>query len=127
MRHITAKEALELTRDMWRYIADYKLQSKTDYFIFKEIGTLDRPRCLCYLCEYVKQNSETDCGIRSDGVKARCLLNWGENALTGKALYCESDSSPYSDWFRDHYAKDAIKIVNLCNEALERLDQEAKS
>ena len=109
------KAAIQMTRDMWNWIADetekrQRIVLKIEYFIENKIPSVF---CDCFLCEYALEEKGMRC-------VDKCPLNFG-----GTMKYaCEYVlDSPYRDWKTEAYvlvpgnwkraAKYARRIANL--------------
>ena len=105
------KKAVELTRDMWIFLAEDGNRGKDDHPLFQEVyAEMDD---LCPLCDYLR-NECTEC------------------PLTNRHVNCYDDNSPFQIWNNisgrmngddtDHNTAGALTIVALCEQELEVLD-----
>jgi hypothetical protein len=106
---LTKRKALEITVELWTWLAETGSDQKSDWPGWHEYGEMEAD---CALCEYDAQRAN-DC--------QHC-------PLLGKwryAKYCYWDGSPFEDWdieddatLRKLYAQE---IVDLCKKELEAL------
>ena len=115
-RYWTERKALEVCRDLWRWLADNPDKWKWDWTEWKDNGG-KIPNCKshCPLCEYSNLHN-LSC--------SSCLL-FGEGKELEQEGNCLDDESSYWRWY---YSKDstvrkamAFEIVAACNRSLEKL------
>lgn len=112
---LTARQALELCQELWEWLRDNPSDDVIDkgrWPKWKELGDmLNR----CPLCEY--QRSSKNCN--------RCLIYWRRKP--GLYNHCTRRDSPFYKWVYAITLRSkkywAGRIVKLCKEALEVLDE----
>jgi hypothetical protein len=117
-REMTLKEAIDLSLEVWRYLAEHpEIDNKADLpeELYGKIGDM---LFFCPLCEYYRRFSYNGCGIG-------CAL------LIGKGLECCDKGHPYKKWklarSRKTRREAATAIVKLLEAALEKENQNEKS
>ena len=112
---LTKRKALEICRDLWRWLAKTGTVNKSKWPGWKEHGIMAH-NCPC--CEY-----SMDRGHLTGLCIETCIIKW-----PGKG--CRNSESPYLGWENegriDERKKLAKKIVALANEALEKLPKANK-
>jgi hypothetical protein len=107
MERLTKEEALQGCKRVWLWVAETG-ENKLDY-PFEE-----RPRNLCYACEYDDQNSGRFCN-------ENCIISWpGGSCIAGESpykAYCHAATYPDEK-------EAALAIAALCDKALEALHEE---
>lgn len=106
---LTARRALELTEELWRWLQKNPEKGKFDWPGWKKCGHMTAS---CPLCEYARQ-----------GHRICCLVAWSLSNPDD----CLHKTSPYVKWRKScspRYQRQwAGRIVKLCKEALEVLDE----
>jgi hypothetical protein len=116
---MTLKEAIELSLEVWRYLAAHP-EIKRKWNLPKELyGKIEKMKACCPLCEYFIYNNR-NC--------MRCPLSTA-NGIS--SLECGDDQHPFSVW---NHAKNrkirreaATAIVRLLEAALEKENRNEKS
>jgi hypothetical protein len=118
-REMTLKEAIDLSLEVWRYLAAHPGISKKSGLpdkLYRKIKDMDSR---CPLCEY-KSESYTTC--------YECPLCFSK---TGDRINCNNTEHPYREWFIAETEKArreaATAIVKLLEAALEKENRNEKS
>ena len=111
------REAIELHRKMWNWIADESIRQKRkvrekDYFYTMQISEEEQPLLDSYACEYAVEKSRK---IKYCGSCCKyCPINWGgddNDCLNDESLFTKWSSCGKSDY--EEAARLAREIANL--------------
>jgi hypothetical protein len=112
---LTKRKALELTKELWEWLAKDGTRRKGDWPKWEELGEFNS-HCPC--CEYARRNGKwpNHCSY--------CPLS-GKWKGRNEPYECCHGKSPYHLWWfseeKRECQKYARKIVKLCDEALAEL------
>lgn len=107
---LTKRKALEICRDLWKWLAKHPEKGKYNWPMWKLYGQMHM-RCPC--CEYNSQHSMS--------CEKSCLIKW-----PGGGGCCNRES-PYFKWTNNgHEPVYAIEIVKLAEKELRKLKKKVK-
>lgn len=117
---MTALEALEKTKKMWKWLALHPEAMKIEYFM--KNGIISPEHHNCFLCDYAFENYTRD--IFQCTAKCPLFKLWSKKR--GKLYRCEKSDSPYVLWKASllnnkSRTKYANKIVKLCDVRIKEL------
>lgn len=104
---LTKKKAIELSIELWTYLAETGLE-KEAWPYWKKYG---RIYCDCFLCEYKKRRRE---GKPWGGICLFC-------SYFEKFGHCENEGNEYSNWLESETEADKKKYAQLFLEQLKSL------
>ena len=106
---LTKRRALEICRDLWKWLASHPGRSKDEWPGWGKYGEMES-NCPC--CEFNNQHQHKYC---DDG---NCLIEWPDGS-------CCSSKSPFSKWatYRPYAPRYAREIVKLAEKALRKLNK----
>src|ERR1035437_6412353 len=121
---LTLHDSLEITRDMWNWLADNPGNSKEDYLEFAQLDELKTLASSCACCAYVKQLTEDasdgNCSMGNKRTKHCPIVSLWPSG-------CNKTGTPFDRWFNGvRESKYARQIANAAVLELIKLDEKEK-